>query len=199
MMKKLQISNSGFSLLETMATVSTIAILTSLGAPSYSDFIEKRKLTGAAEEIAAFMTLARSGAVKHNQQTTVSFNRTSSTDCCLGMTLGPDACDCTKSTISDVDYCALKYTDNAANNVIEPRLMSSGDYSGFKLTAATTGSGDSALTFDPVRGVLADLADITSFTIQSSNEDYELNVNVSATGTVKTCTNGTPLTGFKSC
>ena len=60
-------------------------------------------------------------------------------------------------------------------------------------------SGDAALTFDPVRGVLTDLADIAVFTIQSTNTKHELKVNVSATGTVKTCTNGIPLTGFKSC
>ena len=198
-MKQLQIRSSGFTMLEMMATVSTVAVLATMGAPSYTEFVEKRKLAGAADQLASFVTLARGGAVKHNQPMTISFNRTDSTDWCLGMTLGLDACDCTLTTVSDQDYCALKYTDDSATAVVEPQMLSSSDFSGFELAAATTGSGDSAITFDPVRGTLADFADIASFTLQSDHNNYELKVNVSATGTIKTCTSGVPVSGYKSC
>ena len=115
------------------------------------------------------------------------------------MTLGPDACDCTSSTVTDDDYCALKYTDGSGTAVIEPQLVSSGDFTGFELVAASTGSGDSAITFDPVRGILANMADSASFTLHSDNDEYELEVNVSVTGAVKACSTGVPVPGYKSC
>ena len=191
---------TGFTMIEMLITIAIVAVVVSLAAPSYSTFIEKRKITGGAEEIASFMMLARSEAVKHNQQTTVSFVRNGDTDWCIGMMFGSAPCDCENSTVTDADYCALKYTDSGGN-VVEPQLISSGDYSGFKLTAAATASGaGSALTYDPVRGILADVLDISSFTIQSNNAAYELRTNISATGTVKTCTNSSKkVSGFKSC
>jgi type IV fimbrial biogenesis protein FimT len=192
---------TGFTLIELLITIAIVAVLVTLAEPSYSTFIEKRKITGGAEEIASFMMLARSEAVKHNQQTTVSFFRDPDTnDWCIGMMLGSEPCDCKISTDTDAKYCALKYTDNVGP-VVEPQLISSSDYSGFKLTAATTAfGGDQALTYDPVRGILAEPTDLSSFTVQSNNAAYELRVNISATGTVKTCTNSSKkVWGYKSC
>lgn len=189
----------GSTMIELMVTVATVAVLASIGIPSYSDFMEKRRLSGGAVEITSFLSLARNSAVKHNQQTTVSFNHTSDTDWCLGVILGADPCDCTNSTVSDADYCALKYTDDSGTAVIEPQWISSADYSGFLMETATTGSGGSALTFDPVRGVVAFFADTATIAVQSTNTKYELEINVSPTGAVKTCTKGAPLSGFKSC
>jgi type IV fimbrial biogenesis protein FimT len=191
---------TGFTLIELLITIAIVAVLVTLAEPSYSKFIEKRKITGGAEEIASFMMLARSEAVKRNQQTTVSFVRTGNTNWCIGMMLGSEPCDCKISTDTDPKYCALKYTDNVGP-VVEPQLISSSDYSGFKLTAATTAfGGDQALTYDPVRGILAEPTDLSSFTVQSNNAAYELRVNISATGTVKTCTNSSKkVWGYKSC
>ena len=190
---------AGSTLIEMMVTVTTFSIMVSLGTPSYTDFIEKRQLSGGADEIAAFMMLARSSAVKHNQPTTVSFSRDSDSNWCLGMTLGSDPCDCTEQTVSEAEYCALKYTDNSGTAVVEPQAISSAIYSGFELAGASTGSGDSALTFDPIRGILTDLTDITSFRLRSKNTRHVLEVNVSAAGAVKTCADGAPLTGYRSC
>ena len=200
---------AGFTLVELMITVAIVAVIASIAMPAYSTFIEKRRLTGGAEEIASFMMLARSEAVKHNQQTTVSFNLVG--DWCIGMTLGGVACNCTKPSSGDIDtdyadadYCALKYMENNGTKVIEPHIISSSDYSGFKLAAATTASGvATALTYDPVRGILADVADVSSFTLQSDNNAYDLMIGVSATGTVKICTKSTDsskmVTGFNLC
>jgi type IV fimbrial biogenesis protein FimT len=207
-MNRLQKGVAGFTLPELMITVALVAILASLAVPAYSTFVEKRRITGGAEGIAAFMMLARSEAVKQNQQTTVSFYRNpdDSTDWCLGMTLGDTACDCTISRIDEdegagIFYCELEYTDGNGNSISSgAQLISSSEYSGFQLTAATTGSGDTALTYDPIRGILDDPTDISSITIQSSSSVYELTINVSPTGTVKTCTNTSKMvTGFKSC
>ena len=195
---------AGFTTIELLITMAIVAVLVTLAEPSYSTFIEKRKITGGAEEIASFMMLARSEAVKHNQQTTVSFVRTGDTDWCIGMMFESvfAPCDCKISTDTDDKYCALKYTENGSTDVVvEPQLISSSDYSGFKLTAATTAfGGDQALTYDPVRGILAEPTDLSSFTVQSNNAAYELSANISATGTVKICTNSSKnVSGYKSC
>ena len=190
---------SGYSVIELMVAVGIVAVLASIGVPSYTEFIEKRRITGAADEIVAVMALARGSAVKHNQPTTVSFNMGES-DWCMGVVLGSVGCDCMVSTESAENYCAMKYSDVSGNDVVESQIISNDEYSDVAMIAATTGSGDSRLSFDPVRGVLADLSDIASFTIRSTtNAAYELRIDISATGTVKTCTNGVAMTGMKSC
>ena len=120
---------SGFTLIELMITVTVVAVLATLALPSYSTFIEKRKTIGGAEELAAFMMLARGEAAKHNQQTTVSFVRTDATNWCVGTIFGSVACDCTVAA-DDPSYCALIYNDINGNVVSEARLMSSSEFSG---------------------------------------------------------------------
>lgn len=56
----------GFTLVELMITVAVLAIVVTLAAPSFSDLINRNRLTGAANEIVGALQTARMEAVRRN-------------------------------------------------------------------------------------------------------------------------------------
>lgn len=75
-MKKKQHNKKGFTLIELMITISVVTVLSILGAPALSEFMEKNKIKTAATSMNSGIQLARSEAIKRNS--TVSFNLTNS-------------------------------------------------------------------------------------------------------------------------
>lgn len=64
----------GFTLVELMITVAVIAILVSVGMPSYNDWIRKLELRNAAEAALHGLQLARSEAIKRNATVTLTLS-----------------------------------------------------------------------------------------------------------------------------
>lgn len=62
----------GFSLLELMVVVALVAIFASLAAPSMSNFVAGQRLKTTAYDLATSLLLARSEALKRNQDVTVA-------------------------------------------------------------------------------------------------------------------------------
>lgn len=71
----------GFSLIEVMITIAIIAILLAVASPSLSNVVLGNRLNSFANNLVASATLARSEAIKRNQQTRmcVSSNGTACT------------------------------------------------------------------------------------------------------------------------
>lgn len=63
---------AGFTLVEAMVVVSIIAILASLAAPSFSDFIASQRAKAVATDLYIALMKARSEAVKRNTNVTLS-------------------------------------------------------------------------------------------------------------------------------
>lgn len=63
--------HSGFTLIEMIVTVSIVAILTSIAAPSFRTMLESNKATVAANEMVSALLLARSEALKRRNNVTV--------------------------------------------------------------------------------------------------------------------------------
>lgn len=61
-----QIRSGGFTLVELMVTVALLAILATLGIPSFQAWIQNTKIRTAAESIQNGLQIARAEAVKRN-------------------------------------------------------------------------------------------------------------------------------------
>lgn len=59
-------SQHGFNLIEVMVTLTVLAVLVSLGAPSFSDWLNTQRIRAAAEAIVNGMQIARGEAIKQN-------------------------------------------------------------------------------------------------------------------------------------
>lgn len=56
-----------FTLIELMTVIALIAIMTAIAAPSYNDIIKSNRLRSQANDFVASINLARSEAIKRNQ------------------------------------------------------------------------------------------------------------------------------------
>jgi len=70
-MKNSDNNNSGFTLLELLITISIVGILTSLAAPSFSTFIQDRKLEAILNDFRSGLVMTRSESVKRGQRTVI--------------------------------------------------------------------------------------------------------------------------------
>ena len=58
----------GFTIIEIMIGLGIAALLLALGLPAYKDFLANTKIRNAAESLQASLNVARSEAIKRNQQ-----------------------------------------------------------------------------------------------------------------------------------
>lgn len=165
----------GFTAIEMMVTFVLIAIGATLALPSYRDMVEKRHLTSGAEQLAAFINLHQGEAMRRNQPVTVSWSPVGDS-WCVGAVVGITACDCTETSVSAPDYCAIDATR---------RTLDSSHFGNRDLLAALVG--DRAITFDPVRGTLSDMTETMTMELQSDDQKFMLSLQVTGAGEVIIC------------
>ncbi len=178
---------AGITLSELVITVSVAALLLGAASPSYTQFLNKRKVAVAANLIGVFIEDVKMESIKRNEFATVTFQKTEDgTDWCLGAVIGREVeCDC----LAEVPSCEIDAV---------PTLLSNESYTEFEdlITAFQAGS----ISFDPVRGILSDPADSANLKIKHYSEDFEVNVSVNATGSVRKCSPADhKLVGFPTC
>lgn len=64
-------THSGFTLVELMIVLALVAILATIGVPSFTSFVINNRLTAQANELVSALNLARSEAIKRNRRVTV--------------------------------------------------------------------------------------------------------------------------------
>ena len=179
----------GFTVIELMIVVAVVAIITSIALPSYRTIIEKRQVTGGAEKLGAFLSAVQMESVKRSENITVSYDMTDADTWCIGIVSGTAACDCTDS---DPATATCKIDDQV-------RIINDSDmmYAGIMDSM----DGDGSFTYDPARGLMVDHTDAMELELVSDNNAYALNVQVTATGRVKTCSNDTAhkVPGYDVC
>ena len=167
----------GFTIVELMMSIVLVAIGTALALPSYRDMVEKRQLTNSAEQLASFVNAAQGISSRTNQVVTVSYSRVGHDEWCIGAIIDDTPCDCTETSSSASDYCAIdeqKFVlDNTNTNNMEFL---------HEITA-----GDGAYAFDPIRGLFQDLDDSLTMELHSNSRDFKLNLMVNNTGRVILC------------
>lgn len=187
----------GFTLIELMVVIAVVAIITSFALPSYRTIIEKRQVTSGAEQMGAFLSAVQIEAVKRSENITVAYEWTDADEWCVGIRSGIEACDCTDPDPATAD-CTI---DGQVRIFNQDNLNYPGAMSGM-----SDGSDDGMFVFDPARGLVysdSSLAnyDSAEFEFVSDDASYALNVQVSATGRVKYCSDsaGSKVPGYDVC
>lgn len=67
-------NNSGFTLIELMTVIATIAILSTIAVPNMINWRANHQLTGSAREVMALINGARISAIKNNAIVTITCN-----------------------------------------------------------------------------------------------------------------------------
>jgi type IV fimbrial biogenesis protein FimT len=172
----------GFTVIELMIAVAIIGVLAALAIPSLTDFIEKNRLKGAAEEAQSLLQFARSEAVKRNADVFTRFAADGTTTWCFGTSTATN-CDCTSST-----SCAI----SIAGTAVVKRIVST-DFSNISLTTPA----NYELTFDHRRGMTSNNGTL-SFT---SPRGYEIRVVVNVLGRIRVCSpsGSNKVPGYEDC
>jgi len=67
-------NDSGFSVIELLVTIAILAILTTIAVPNFVSWIPKYRVKDAAQDLFSNVQLAKTEAIKRNQNCTVTFN-----------------------------------------------------------------------------------------------------------------------------
>ncbi|OGB24170.1 MAG: hypothetical protein A3I66_11095 [Burkholderiales bacterium RIFCSPLOWO2_02_FULL_57_36] len=70
--------NQGFTLVELVVVMIIVAVLAGLAAPSFKSFIVNERVRGASFDLVSHLTLARSEAIKQNENVTIASTSTTS-------------------------------------------------------------------------------------------------------------------------
>jgi type IV fimbrial biogenesis protein FimT len=182
--------NRGFTMIELMVTIALIGTLTALALPSYSDMVQKRKLTSSAQQMAAFINQGHTEAARRNQPVTFSYDRDSHDEWCVGAILGEDDCACTQTQSDQADYCAIDGVKHIMNNET---------FGNTQLVHIMEGNG--SFSFDPIRGILLESNDEMFIELHTDSRDYKINLEVNASGNVRLCAkdDSHDLPGYEVC
>jgi prepilin-type N-terminal cleavage/methylation domain-containing protein len=171
------VRTAGFTIIELLTVVAIAAILIAVAAPSFLEFLDKRRVEGATSELATDIQFARSEAVSRNTEVRMTFGSG-----CYVIHVA--------SVTADTTTCE---TDPAGSDIKTVRIDAT------RLFLKPEG-GLSHFEFDPVRGTAAnDLASLGSGRVEvcvanASRDDcgtaareWKLMVVLTVLGRVETC------------
>ena len=184
--------NRGFTLIEALVVVTIIGILAALTVPAFTKMLERNRLKGAAEAVFNDLQLARTEAIKRNQDVKVSFSAAGpTTTWCYGTRVGGD-CTCTVTDVTDATACQV-------DNVL--KVTRNADYADVALAVGFNGAGADRLTtgFNSRQGTAeTGSGTLENGTVTLTLKADELRVIVSTVGRVRICT-ATGMPGYQPC
>jgi type IV fimbrial biogenesis protein FimT len=88
----------GFTLIELMIVIAVVAVLVTLAAPSFYDFIAVQRLKGITAQIMTDLQFARTEAAARSVPVQLRFSSNSDESCYVLFTGNPDNCDCANTS-----------------------------------------------------------------------------------------------------
>lgn len=168
---------SGFTLLELLATVAIVAILFALAVPTFIGMLERASLKEAVENIASDIHFMRSESLKRKADLVLSFNTVT---WCYGVeekaspAVSPN-CNCSASPST----CTIKSVPGSRFNRVDS-------------TATTATNGDHQVSW--VRGTMT----TDSITLDTES-GYDLRIETNPVGRVWVCSPSDNVAGYPSC
>lgn len=161
----------GLTMIEMLVTVTIVAILLAIALPSFTNFVARGRVAGAAEATAQDFHLIKTEAIRNNNDVTISFNEGSSW--CYGAIKSSSPCVCTTT-----NSCSLR----AASSIEFPSVS----------MAVVSGSNQS--TFSALRGMGSPIE------IEYSSSDAgKLRVSMNAAGRVSICRVSGSFSSYPAC
>ena len=184
-------ASRGFTLIELVVTLAILAIALAFAVSSFSEFFDRARVRGAADDVVSLVSTVRGEAVKRGRNVTVAMAG-SATAWCMGANeavtpavaaefAASAACDCTTGTACFVDGVQ--------------RIVSSAAYSGVTASPFTNN-----FVIDGKLGNIEPLA-TTFVTLTSPRGAYQLSVGVTPLGQSRACvpSGQKSISGYPSC
>lgn len=104
-------TQTGFTLVEIMITMSITSVIAGIAVPSYQNMIERHYLKQVLEGLKADMQWARTETIKQNKNIVLSRSAGNLGAWCYGLAIKTSSksnCDCNITDLSSSGYCDLK-------------------------------------------------------------------------------------------
>ena len=165
---------AGFTLVELIVTILVLAVLSLIAAPSFIQFVDNRRLAGAAEAVKNGMQFARSEAFKRSRTT------------CFQLTPGADAQWLVVEEPSCSGFCGDADPDGCLMQV------RSADFPGVQSSVDDDFGEALEALFDPVRGTVRNFLETEPMqawgkVTLTSARGKQLEVQISVMGRVEIC------------
>jgi type IV fimbrial biogenesis protein FimT len=186
------LKHRGITLIELMITLVVLVVLISLAAPQMGQFVDQRRLVGAAQAVYSHLQLARTEAVKQSRNMFLSIDEGTGTDWCMGFTDDTSGCDCTEATVIGTAPCTI-LADSDTVRVLA-RITADPFTNVTMLNPPTV-----TISIDYVRGIIEPV-DTHTTTLQSAR-GRELQVSIGPLGRTRICspTGTANVPGYPEC
>ena len=179
------LGHGGFTLVELMLTITVLAVLATIGAPTMQEMLARNRLKAAAQALTEDLQWTRSEVIRRNRHL---FLTVDSEAWCYGIAERKD-CDCRLRDLSAERACRLS---TAGEPML--KIVSGVDFPGIRIEGTTFTGSPRGTGFEPRRAT----ARGGSLTF-ASGRDAELRVVLSLLGRVRLCSPRGTVTGFPPC
>jgi type IV fimbrial biogenesis protein FimT len=118
----------GFTLIELMMVIAVVAILVTLAAPSFYDFIAVQRLKSITAQVVTDLQFARTEAASRNLPVLVRFSSNSGTSCYVVYAGSQHQCDCinTQTPVCPASASQIRTVQvpTALNVTVTPNIQS---------------------------------------------------------------------------
>ncbi|GAB3390832.1 GspH/FimT family pseudopilin [Lysobacter fragariae] len=182
----------GFTLIELMVAVAVVAILATLAAPPFADFLDRYRLRGAVDDVISVISNARAGAVKLDREVRVT-SGSGSGGWCVGAVSAPAPTGGNRAG-AVTTTCDCGDNSPACEVEGEPLMVAPGKHGGVSFTSSID------MAFDGQLGLVQPFGS-TDVTLGSPTAKYALKVTVLPLGQATVCVPAgkPPVTGYSSC